>query len=279
MEKISQSEELEYRLSKDLVQASKTLSVMEIRFLVDSYYTMQENRIRNAHQVRTMLKQKQPEPCAVLEWLFSKSETLEGQIKRALKNWCEADSNKNGQWCLSTVGIGPVITAGLLSHIDITKAPTVGHIWSFAGLVPGVKWEKGQKRPWNAALKRLCWLIGQSFMKNAGRENCHYGKIYRERKALEQARNHALQFKEQAAHILATKKIRRETEAYKYYSVGQLPPAQIEQRSERYATKLFLSHLHHVMYLNHYNTQPPKPYPIAILGHADMIQPFNLTRN
>ena len=37
-------------------------------------------------------------------------------------------------------GIGPVIAAGLLANIDIKQAPTVGHIWRFAGLDPTNKW-------------------------------------------------------------------------------------------------------------------------------------------
>jgi len=264
-----QSAELEIRMSRDLVQAAKTLSKQEVRYLVDSYYIMQDQRIRTAHQVRTMAKEG--EPCAVLEWLFSKSEGLEGQIKRALLSYCESDVN--GQWALSVVGIGPVLTAGLISNIDITKAPTVGHIWSFAGLVPGQQWNKGEKRPWNASLKRLCWLIGQSFMKNSGRDSCFYGKIYRQRKNQEVEKNDRLEFKDQADAILVKKKIDKSTDAFKAYSQVKLPPAQIEQRAERYSTKLFLAHLHGIMYQNHFGVAPPKPYPIAILGHAHMIEP------
>lgn len=58
--------------------------------------------------------------------------------------------------CNSIHGIGPVISAGLLAHIDIHRAVTVGHIWRFAGLDPSVKWLKKTKRPWNAGLKVLC---------------------------------------------------------------------------------------------------------------------------
>jgi hypothetical protein len=44
----------------------------------------------------------------------------------------------------------------LLARIDIVKAPTAGHIWRYAGLDPTVRWNKGEKRPWNAGLKVLC---------------------------------------------------------------------------------------------------------------------------
>mgnify|MGYP001188961883 CR=1 FL=1 len=266
-------EDIDTKMTRDLIKSAKLLSKQEVRYLVDIYYTMQDQRIRTANQVRIMKKAEgeEAEPCEVLEWLFGKSESLEEQIKRALKSY--AESSADGEWAMGVVGIGPVITAGLLSHIDITKAPTVGHIWSFAGLVPGVKWEKKQKRPWNAALKRLCGLIGQSFMRNSGRESCVYGKIYRERKVKEVALNDAFAFRAQAETILKEKKIDKETDAYKAYIQGKLPPAQIEQRAERYATKLFIAHLHEVMYKNHFKVDPPKPYPIAILGHAHYIKP------
>ena len=44
--------------------------------------------------------------------------------------------NGIGRWSESIPGIGPVISAGLISEIDITRAPTVGHIWRFAGMDP-----------------------------------------------------------------------------------------------------------------------------------------------
>jgi len=172
---------------------------------------------------------------------------------------------------LSIVGIGPVLAAGLLAHIDIEKAPTAGHIWSFAGLNPNTTWGKGEKRPWNAKLKVLCWKIGQSFVKVSNRENDVYGHIYKERKELEMGRNEAGEYAEQAKNKLATTKIGKDTEAYKWYSEGKLPLGHIQQRAERYATKIFLSHLHEVMYINHFGEKPPKPFAIEILGHAHKI--------
>ena len=41
------------RMSRDIRAAATTLSADEARFLVDSYYQQQENRIRSSHQVRT----------------------------------------------------------------------------------------------------------------------------------------------------------------------------------------------------------------------------------
>lgn len=55
------------RLTKDLKAAALTLSPDEARFLVDMYYTMQRDRIRAGHQVRTLAETAQPH--SVLTWL------------------------------------------------------------------------------------------------------------------------------------------------------------------------------------------------------------------
>lgn len=257
------------RLTQDLAKASITLSRQEARFLVDVYYQMQENRKRAVNQARALGESE--EPHEVIEWLAAQSYVLEKQVARALDKYSEA--NPLGRWARGIVGIGPVIAAGLLAHIDIERAPTVGHIWRFAGLNPKDVWEKGQKRPWNAELKTLCWKIGESFVKvKANREDV-YGKLYQQRKDQETVKNEAGEFADQAAATLERCRIGKTTDAYKHYSAGRLPPAHIHARAKRYAVKLFLSHYHEVGYRLTYGTAPPYPYPIAILGHADKIDP------
>lgn len=261
------------RLSRDLRKAAggsgdgPGLSPDEARFLVDAYYTMQENRKRSDNQVRAL--GESAEPHLILIWLADNSRLLENQIKAALDHY--SNSHEVGVWARSVKGIGPVITAGLLAHIDITRAPTVGHIWRYAGLDPTVTWEKGKKRPWNASLKTLCWKIGESFVKVSGDEEAFYAQLYVKRKEAEIAKNEAGEFAEQAKEKLERFKIGKTTEAFKHYSEGRLPPAHIHARAKRYAVKLFLSHLHEKIYEAHYGEAPPLPYPIAILGHAHKI--------
>jgi hypothetical protein len=258
------------RLSRDLVKASATLSEQEARFLVDAYYISQEDRKRAHNQERSMAD----EPNLLIGWLAEQSRTLENQIKRALEPY--AESKPQGRWMLSIYGIGPVLTAGLLAHIDISQAPTVGHIWRFAGLDPTSKWDRGQKRPWNASLKTLCWKIGQSFMKFSGEEECVYGQVYLERKAYEIARNEAGSNAEIAKRTLVERNFKKDTEAYKAYSIGKLPKAQIDARARRYATKLFLSHVHLVWRWTEHRHISPKPYAIGHMDHTHFIEPPNL---
>ena len=267
----SESPEVVRRLRRDLVKAASTLSVDEARYLVDAYYAMQEYRKAAGNQVRALAESE--EPHGVIQWLFDQNTTVEKQILRALDSW--TDALPAARWAKSICGIGPVISAGLAAHIDITRSATVGHIWRFAGIDPTVEWKKGEKRPWNAGLKTLCWKIGESFVKVSGNESDFYGKLYIQRKQYEQQRNDSGQLADQAARKLERFKIGKNTEAYKAYAAGKLPPAHIHARAKRWAVKLFLAHYHHVAFTLANGTPPPKPYVISILGHADMIMPPN----
>jgi hypothetical protein len=259
------------RLTRDLRNAATRLTTDEARFLVDAYYAMQKDRMRASHQERTL--DQGGEPHLVMSWLLGQRETLERQIARALNAY--SDAQPLGQWARSICGIGPIISAGLLANIDIGRAPTVGHIWRFAGLDPTVRWEKNQKRPWNASLKRLCFLIGESFVKVSGNDNDVYGQIYKARKEYEIRKNEAGDYAEQAAASLAAKRFGKDTDARKHYEAGRLPPARIHLRAKRYSVKLFLAHYHHVGYEMANGEAPPKPYILSHGDHAHYIAPPN----
>jgi hypothetical protein len=262
------------KLTKDLREASRTLGPAEARFLVDAFYKIQEDRIRSAHQVRTLAQatdDKAPEPHDTIAWLFTQEQTLENQIKAALDVY--GAGQPAGVWMRSVVGIGPVITAGFLAHIDIAKAPTVGHIWRFCGLDPTVKWDKGTKRPWNASLKRLCWIVGESFTKVSNHPDDTYGKLYQQRKERELARNEAGDYAEQAAASLTAKRFGDDRAAKKHYLAGKLPPARIHLRAQRWAVKIFLSHFHEVLFFVTYGERPVKPYVLDhVGGHVHRIE-------
>jgi hypothetical protein len=257
------------KLTKDEKAAAKIIHRNEARFLVDAYYAMQDNRIRADGQVRSM--SKDGDPHAVLKWLADMNRTLEDQVKVALDTY--STSSRPGEWLRAQKGIGPVIAAGLLAHLDITKAQTAGAFWSFAGLDPRAEWKTGEKRPWNASLKTLCWKLGESFVKVSGADDAFYGRIYKERKTLEITNNEAGLYAEQAKAKLDKFKIGKDTDAYAAYIQGKLPPAHLHARAKRYAVKLLLAHLHEVMFKDHYGTEPPLPYAIAHLNHAHKIEP------
>jgi hypothetical protein len=250
------------------------LSKTEARYLVAGYYNLQRLRIRADQQGGKLAEEDLP--YQVINWLAQQSRVLEHQIRAALAQY--ASNHYYGKWPLSVVGIGPVITAGLISHTDIDHLPTAGHLWSFAGLDPTKVWNRREKRPWNADLKVLCWKIGQSFMKVQNRSGDVYGKAYKAKKEIYIQRNADGGFKENAKKALETRNWRKETEAYKAYSVGCLPPGHIDAMARRYATKLFLAHYWEVCWrLDHPGEKPVLPYPIVHLGHVHYIPPPNFS--
>lgn len=256
------------RLSRDIVKGISTLDEREARFLVDSYYAMQEFRKRTANQERSM----PDEPHEALSWFFTQVETMEHQVERALDRYTMEISDV-GRWLRSVKGIGPVLAANFLAHLDVTKSETAGGFWRFAGLDPTMTWGKGEKRPFNAALKTACWKASDSWVKLKGHADSFYSQIYAQRKEREVANNEAGKYAEQAALALTRKRFGDDTKAKPIYESGKLPPAHLDMRARRYTSKLFLAHLHAVMYEEHHGRKPPKPYVIEHLGHAHMIDP------
>ena len=281
------------RLSRDLVKAGETLADKEARFLVDNYYAIQKTRIRAGNQMGALSKTK--EPHELVGWLNEQSKILETQISNALRRYVGAQPL--GESVMSVLGIGHILAAGLLAHIEIERAPHVGHIYRFAGLTPAIEWKKGQKRPYNATLKTLCWKIGDSFVKQSGRESSWYGAAYKRRKAEEWRRNLAGEYSERAAAALVAKQYGDDTAARKWYSgafcdmtesetgpkgipatdqepgIAMLSPGHIDMRARRWTVKLYLSHLHQVMYEQHHQKAAPPPYPFSHLGHANRVTP------
>lgn len=256
------------RLKRDVRSSASLLGREEIASLVDLYYRIQEHRIALGNQSRTL--REGGNPAQVATHFFEQLQTLERQVTSTLEAWTDADPV--GQWAKSQIGIGPVLAAAAIATIDITKARTAGAVWRFFGLDPTVKWGKGEKRPWNADAKVLAWKIGDSFVKVSGRADAFYGKVYRDRKEYEVARDERGENAAAAATSLETKNI-KDAALRKTYESGHLPAGRLDLRARRYAAKLFLAHLWEVMYENHYGEKPPVPYPIAHLGHAHPIAP------
>lgn len=121
---------------KDVRKAATLLSDQEARYLVDQYYTIQDYRKAMANQVRAVSESE--EPNEFLRWVFALMKFIEGEIQRELGRY--TDQSELGRWCKSITGIGPVIAAGLMAHIDITRCEKATSLWRFAGLDPTSKW-------------------------------------------------------------------------------------------------------------------------------------------
>jgi hypothetical protein len=249
-----------WSLDRDLRRAAADLGEREVRFLVQRYYAMQDDRKRTAQQRDAAADAE--EPNLIMRRLFNDNSRMEKNIRYALTRWGQDDPRC--QWANTIPGIGPVLAAGLVAHTHMEHCPTVGHLWAFAGLDPTKVWGKGQKRPFNANLKVLCWKIGESFVKVKNKDNDIYGHIYADRRAWEGERNVQGAYAEQAAAMVVKVPKHAQVETYKK---GLLPDSHLHSRAKRYATKLFLAHWHHVCHVIEFGTPPPFPY---ILTHSPL---------
>lgn len=337
-------------LDKDTKVAARQLDRSGARPLVYTYYRTQKLRIVLGNQIAALVRSGSNS--AVLRHFYDQYRAQERQMVQVLGAWAKgSDEHPNvpGNWLLGQKGIGPVLAAGILAYIDITRAPVVGHIWRFAGLDPTAVWinkadlrkklneqsfDFGQPitqdaimqvaevvnrkwynlmktaipretlaehseteprdlmhtitmdsllsaaslRPHSAEFKVIMWRVGDSFVKTSTnsedgkRKAGYYGMMYRQRKQWAVAKNERGGYRELAAQTLVERNIQdKKTRAT--YESGKLPDGRIELMSRRYAEKLLLSHLHHVMYKDHYGVEPPKPYPIAYLGHVHYLPP------
>lgn len=261
------------RLIRSDIRSAEAIPDAEARYLVDLYYSLQDYRIQAGHQVRQADQAEEPD--SMLSVVFGVMRSLEDEVAWALGRF--AEDSPLGSWALQMRGVGPVLTAGLLAHIDVNKASSPSSVWRFAGLDPTSKWGKGEKRPWNARLKVLCWKLGESWKRFSGpsadlsAENALYCRLYRERKALEVERNEAGAFAELAARSLEERNI-RDADLKATYEAGRLPPGRLDLRATRYATKIFLSHYWQVAYEIETGEKAPDPWAIAHGGHVDRIE-------
>ncbi|MGI9451957.1 MAG: hypothetical protein ACR2QH_15145 [Geminicoccaceae bacterium] len=289
------------KLKKEVRAAAKTMTEREARILVDSFETLQRERVRNNNRVTQL--QKDDEPVQSLSHFFHLQQMLEIEMGAVLAIF--ANNHPLTQWMMKQKGIGPLISVRLLAFVDWERQ-TPSQIWAFAGFNPNKTWEKGEKRPWNARLKRLCYLIGESFVKNQGRDDAFYPDLFAERKKLEWTAN--MSGNNKAAALAKAEAVGKSTEAYKWYSgcvaaetarmildktwpkekkpwegnkpgdgLPMLPPAHIHARARRWVVKLFLSHI----WWKYQESKPNgpgdlTPYAPKYLtdeGHSHIIEP------
>jgi len=142
----------------------------EVKYLIDRYYQTQEHRIAMAGQVREL--KKLGEDTNPLEDYYERFHAIEKDIAKYISGSIRKHSMAG--WLKKVKGIGPILSAALLSTIDIGRAEHASSVWKYAGLAPGQKRTRGTKIDYNPFLKTICWKIGESFVKTKG----EYRKIY-----------------------------------------------------------------------------------------------------
>ena len=264
----------------ETIKAARKLSVIEARFLRDTYCSLQRVRIATENRLRSCLQGLDDQPLKTLEWMYIQQRNMEAAIAKCLKAYSEED--EICQWSASIPGIAHTISLHLRGMIDIREAPTPGHLQSFAGLIPPskIKWKEGDIRPYSAELKKtLLGILGDSFVKLKNKDNDIYGKIYTKHKEDITERNergeYAGYIKEEMARLEASGR-KLMANAAKTYPDGKLPKGQIHRRAIRKAVKMFLDHYWEVSYCLTYGKRPKiSPYAIAHQGHVHKVDPPN----
>jgi hypothetical protein len=245
------------------------LKADEIAEIVELYYDCQDLRIAHANKDRT-----EP-PSELVSWLDFWLRQGETVITGKLQNWVlSGDSPPEAKWAYSQIGIGPIIAAGLAAHINVEKAQSISAVWKFSGLAPGFdRRVKGQKIPYNARLKVVCWKAGESFVKVSGKDGARYGLLYGQFKAEEIKRNEAGLYREAAQRELATKRFKTEDSVTKKRLLaGMLSDAHLHARAKRRTVKLFLAH-YWTIGRERRNLPVRAPFSEQMLGHDGIIEP------
>ncbi len=201
----------------------------------------------------------------ILDSMISTLDSIDSIVKRPLSNYVE--DSVVGKWASSQVGIGPVLSAGLMAYIDMEKAHSPGAVWRYAGLDPSFN----NKKRFSGELKSLCWKIGSSFAKYSSKTNCFYGKLYLQDKERRTKKNNEGLYAQKAAEILSDL-------PYKYRSdehllkQGKLSDEQIDAQARRFAVKIFLSHYYTIAYQEYHGEPTIRPSYITINGKKEFIE-------
>ena len=188
---------------------------------------------------------------------YKVSQTLERFVSRY----------KVGQWLLAQTGLGAVGASTFLLSFDIRRAPHPSNFWAYCGLRP----ESWKHRRFNRSLKYIVLgRIGKLCITQKHREHAFYAQLYVAKLAQIQQLNAEGRYAARAAALL---KLFPRSSRSSWWRQNQLHPSMILCYARRWTTKLFLSHLHHVMYEDYYGHPPPRPFAVEYLGRTQVIPP------
>jgi hypothetical protein len=151
------------------------------------------------------------------------------------------------KWIEALHGVGFLSFAGIVGEAgDLSLYSNPAKLWKRMGLavINGgrqrkVSGEEALEHGYSPTRRSLMWTIGDCIIKVGG----PYREVYDKRKAYEQEKNERGEYAERAARQLKEKSYDKKTEAFKCYSVGKIPPAQIHMSAKRYMEKRLLRDL------------------------------------
>jgi len=227
-----------------------------VRQYVDTYYGIQKSRIETGNRINMLVRDYKLSD-ADAQFMHNKMDmqlfAVENEIKKALDKFGQQVAIS--AWLRSIVGIGPIITAGIISGMQSSgRFDNVAKLWSFCGygLYDGQiqKRVRGKKINYSPFMKTLLWKAGESFVKVKGKDEAYYGHWYtRFREVEEEQHPEPVDVKSPSG-----KKYKNFTDGHKY------------ARAKRKTIKLFLSHLWSV-WRDIEGLPKREPYVKAKLGH------------
>ena len=124
------------KASRDTKSQIVKLGREEIKYIIGTYYDMQDSRVRANNQSKALDSREKPNE--LLSWLRDCDQLIEGEIKKTMEHYVKYFDI--GIWLNGIMGIGPVISAGLIAFVDFEKAKTAGNIFRLADLDPSITW-------------------------------------------------------------------------------------------------------------------------------------------
>lgn len=183
-----------------------------LRILTDLRGTMQRERIAFGNRVGALERADDTgdtESAALIARWYARfldvEKAADEEIREAVKE------HPVYEYICRVKGIGPLLAAQLVAQIDISRAPTVSALWRYAGyaVIDGERERprKGEKLHYNARVKKVCYLIGSSFLKSNSPYRAVYdsGRAYYEANRPEwtKARQHMAAMRRMIKHFLS----------------------------------------------------------------------------
>jgi hypothetical protein len=212
--------------------------------LLNLYVTLfedaQQERLVILNQMRCYLRDSIPKeewPCKDADKSFNDAVVMESELlpvdlrnllheivipkEKSTKKMMEREVKKHPLWPYleSIRGMGPTLAARLLHRIGNRHFPSPAHLWSYAGL-DGPGWRKNSH---NWALTAICFNIADCFQRQPLLSG-GYRDIYDARKEYETTKPPCEKCKEQGFE-------------------DKCRPAHVNNKSRRYAVKMFLKDL------------------------------------
>ncbi len=261
-------------------------------------------QVRRSHLARR--KQKDPDTVEMIRRLEDLEHWVDGRIGELLKE------HPAYGWFSRVKGIGPENIAKVLGLIrvapevndegeELPYADTISALWKFSGYSVedgrAPKRVPGQKLPYNAQLRTLCWRVATSLMKAGVRERCtkcgqligqtkrkthecpdptfvaiattKFGAYYLKQKVAYQQR-----YEKAGVRIVPAEELPKKG-GKRYEPEGIISEGHVHNQALRKTIKLFLACLW-LSWREAEGLPLSEPYAIGIMGHSTVIRPSEM---